>query len=495
VNTSPLARLFASTIADDPQPSDGVKRSCCNYGNWWRAAIIGLLLSLPTVGQAEPTLFTFTRVVDTTTPIPGGTGNFIFFTDPFTTTLMDSRPATSIENGIVVFSGSGPSGQEGMYAAAVGGSITTIADTNTPLPDVTGNFRLFGTPSLSQGNLAFPASDVIGPLAQGAYFAPLGGSIIRTVADRNTPVPGGIGVFRGIGRVSLDDGNVAFGHSSVGKDRIFVADNKGQIQLVADNADFGVFNGLSSNGGIVAFIARQTSIFAASVGNPPVLVVDVTASFPRPGGGTVLTGFNPSTDNGSIAFLVQGNGIYIATLQGTITPVALVGTLLPGGTGNFTGFDSDSPSQRDGIVAFRGFGPSGQEGIYVSIGGLLTKVIDVNDSLNGKTLTHLFLGYEAVSGNQIAFAAQFADGSRGIYVAQAGTTVVIDNCDSEVANTLFPGGRTISDFIGSCAEGARNHGQFVSCVSHLTTELMKAGTITGQQKGAIQSCTAKAHIP
>ncbi len=68
--------------------------------------------------------------------------------------------------------------------------------------------------------------------------------------------------------------------------------------------------------GSSAFIARQTSIFAASVGNPPVLVVDVTASFPRPGGGTVLTGFNPSTDNGSIAFLVQGNGIYIATLRG-----------------------------------------------------------------------------------------------------------------------------------------------------------------------------------
>ena len=110
-------------------------------------------------------------------------------------------------------------------------------------------------------------------------------------------------------------------------------------------------------------------------------------------------------------------------------------------------------------------------------------------------MAHLFLGYEAVSGNQIVFAAQFADGSRGIYVAQAGTTVVIDNCDSGVANTLFPGGRTISDLIGACAEGARNHGQFVSCVSHLTTELMKAGTITGQQKGAIQSCTAKAHIP
>jgi len=76
---------------------------------------MGLLLSLPTVGQAEPILLTFTRVVETTTPIPGGSGNFIFFTDPFTTNGMDSRPATSIENGIVVFSGSGQSGQKGLY--------------------------------------------------------------------------------------------------------------------------------------------------------------------------------------------------------------------------------------------------------------------------------------------------------------------------------------------------------------------------------------------
>jgi hypothetical protein len=40
-----------------------------------------------------------------------------------------------------------------------------------------------------------------------------------------------------------------------------------------------------------------------------------------------------------------------------------------------------------------------------------------------------------------------------------------------------------------------NHGQFVSCVSHMTNDLKKAGTITGQQKGAIQSCAAQADIP
>ena len=74
-------------------------------------------------------------------------------------------------------------------------------------------------------------------------------------------------------------------------------------------------------------------------------------------------------------------------------------------------------------------------------------------------------------------------------------TVVIDGCDSAVPNTVFPSGCTISDLIAACAEGARNHGQFVSCVSHMTNDLKKAGTITGQQKDAIQSCAGQADIP
>ena len=46
-----------------------------------------------------------------------------------------------------------------------------------------------------------------------------------------------------------------------------------------------------------------------------------------------------------------------------------------------------------------------------------------------------------------------------------------------------------------CANAVNNHGAFVSCVAHLTNELKKGGTITGQQKDAIQSCAAQANIP
>ena len=37
--------------------------------------------------------------------------------------------------------------------------------------------------------------------------------------------------------------------------------------------------------------------------------------------------------------------------------------------------------------------------------------------------------------------------------------------------------------------------QFVSCIARLTNDLKKNGTITGQQKGALQACAAQADIP
>ena len=71
-------------------------------------------------------------------------------------------------------------------------------------------------------------------------------------------------------------------------------------------------------------------------------------------------------------------------------------------------------------------------------------------------------------------------------------TVIIDGCNSGVPNTTFPTGCRISDQINDCAVGAGNHGAFVSCVADLTNTLKANGVISGSQKGAIQSCAARA---
>ena len=74
-------------------------------------------------------------------------------------------------------------------------------------------------------------------------------------------------------------------------------------------------------------------------------------------------------------------------------------------------------------------------------------------------------------------------------------TVVIGGCDSGVPNTLLGTGCGLSDLIADLAAGATNQGSFTSTVAHLLNDLKKAGIITGQQKGAIQSCAGGAAIP
>lgn len=72
--------------------------------------------------------------------------------------------------------------------------------------------------------------------------------------------------------------------------------------------------------------------------------------------------------------------------------------------------------------------------------------------------------------------------------------VLIGGCDTGVPNALSASGCTISDQFAACETSARNHGQYVSCVAYVTNQLKKAGVITGQQKGAIQSCAARSDI-
>lgn len=74
-------------------------------------------------------------------------------------------------------------------------------------------------------------------------------------------------------------------------------------------------------------------------------------------------------------------------------------------------------------------------------------------------------------------------------------TVVIGDCDSGVSNQLFPYGCTISDEVAICADAARNHGQFVSCVAKTANSLKKDGIITVKEQAAIKRCAAKADIP
>ena len=82
-----------------------------------------------------------------------------------------------------------------------------------------------------------------------------------------------------------------------------------------------------------------------------------------------------------------------------------------------------------------------------------------------------------------------------VYAVYAGMGIVIDGCNTGVADEVLSDGSTISGKIAECAAAASNHGEFVKCVSHLTNDLVNDGYITGKEKGKIVSCAARADIP
>ncbi len=74
--------------------------------------------------------------------------------------------------------------------------------------------------------------------------------------------------------------------------------------------------------------------------------------------------------------------------------------------------------------------------------------------------------------------------------------VSIDNCCSTVPNRVIDSvtGMTLQQFVTTladhCTVSARNHGDFVSCVTQGLNDA-RGGVITGQEKGAITSCAAQ----
>lgn len=71
-------------------------------------------------------------------------------------------------------------------------------------------------------------------------------------------------------------------------------------------------------------------------------------------------------------------------------------------------------------------------------------------------------------------------------------TVSVNGNDSSVANRVDALGCSVADSLElSCSGEFRNHGDFVSCVAHATTDLRKAGIITNKERSALVTAAAK----
>ena len=147
-----------------------------------------------------------------------------------------------------------------------------------------------------------------------------------------------------------------------------------------------------------------------------------------PGGSGSFTGFGdldlaqdllgiipPQSSPLRVAFIGSGagqQGVYSCDSATPIDPCLRIAdrmTVIPGGTGTFTGFTSVSASL--GHTAFLGLGTDGQAGIYVA--STLKKVIAAGDQLAGKVVAGLRFGRDGLVGNRLGFTATLLTAWKG----------------------------------------------------------------------------------
>jgi hypothetical protein len=228
------------------------------------------------------------RVVDLTTAIPNGAGNF---------TGIDIYH--SLSGSAAVFHGRGSNGQDGVYTASTsGGTLSRVADLNTATPGGGGNFTTFTNFSISGTTVGFRG--VGGGTYQGVFTATAEGGSLAAVADTNTAIPNGTGNF------------TAFGFQSVSGTRM-------------------AFRGAGSNG--------QNGIYVGTVGGGPLVRVADTNTPTPEGSGNFSNFLSSMTFSGnSVDFQgVDGNGkrgIYLgSTTGGPLSKVVKAGDVLNGRTG------------------------------------------------------------------------------------------------------------------------------------------------------------------
>lgn len=372
-------------------------------------------------GTVHAGAFTFTKIVDTNTPVPNEVGTFSSFGAP------------ALDNNQLAITGFNADFDLFRYRFS-GGLLNLIQDKNTTVPDDGGTFSngILET-NIGDGKAIFKGDSTTGN--EGIYTHD--GLSLQKVVDTNTQIPGSSDTFLGFNFPEIDDGNVAFrGIGPTSSDRGIYAKISSSLITVADvstlvptlGTPFGNGFGTSvqMSGDIIAFFSDATQpgfegLYSYSISSGSLDVL-VDTSIPVPGGtGGGFRGLaNFDVDGDDFTFNGQENngigGIW-TNINDTFDLVLESGvTLVPDGVGTFSFYSS--LAMDGGNITFFGRDSNGIDGIYTTLGGALTEVIDLNDVLeDGKSLTQIMFFREGFSGNSIAFRALFDDGSLGIYVA------------------------------------------------------------------------------
>ena len=167
-----------------------------------------LVVALFVVGAAAPApaQFTFTKIADTSTTIPGGSGAFVGFAAP------------SVSGTTVAFLGVGSGGQAGIYTGTGGGTVARVADLTTDIPGGVGDFSQCLPTAVSGTMVTFigrEGSDF------GIYFKTGGGSLTKLIAEGDFLDGQEVADLTGFGEYGLDGTTLTFRAFFVGASAIY----------------------------------------------------------------------------------------------------------------------------------------------------------------------------------------------------------------------------------------------------------------------------------
>ena len=349
-----------------------------------------------------------TMVADIDTGIPGGDGNFVYF----------SWPSLDDEN--LLFSGRGSDDQEGIYRFR-DGTIESVVDRETTFPDVSINLSQ-SWPTIDGQTIAFRGSSD----GERAIYALTNGEIAK-VADSTTPLPGGTGKFNTFGPPVISSGQIVFEAETSSGQGIYAYEDE-TLRTVADtttripgdDATFQqFFGGVRIDDGVVLFPAAgsgRDGIYAEINGHLSSVVDDsapglrTIANFSSEEGSLVFRGIDDNGKHGLYSIEIEdSDSLQIVADADIFAPTLDVG---------FT-FGRTVPTTANGAVAFWANTSDGENGIFLLREGELTQVVKSGELLDGKLITgvHGFSGHE-FDGNRIGFIVSYSGGrNQAIYLA------------------------------------------------------------------------------
>lgn len=369
-------------------------------------AAVSITISL--LATSEVGAYTFTKIVD---------NNSSFFSFDY--------PAIN-DSGTVAILGFLKDGSSGIFTGS-GGAITTIADTSGPfnsfraLPDINNvGTVVFGAKLDSGGEGVFTSS----------------GRGVTTIADTNSLFSyfGTDGFTYNFSAIN-DSGTVAFlGTLKDGSSGIFTS-SSGKLTTIVDTSSsfsylghplFYLQNPSINDRGAVAFGATA---FGANNGYNRSILVSTGGVITTIVDDTSIIKFSESAvinNKGTVALQADPNNFDYFTflINGIFTVSEEKITIIASANGKDSpfnrGFSSPAINDEDTVVftaSVKGASFT-SEGIFTGADSIVSKVIVTGDTLFGSTVIGVRSWDKAVNNlGQIAFYAELADGTRGIYRA------------------------------------------------------------------------------